>query len=118
MAVVRVESEQFPYLPLRLTVDERTVEVMALIDTGFDGDLAVPVSLMSDDKPPDDYRTWALADGTEIEAAIYYGSVQVGNLAPLDCDVTVLGEEAIVGRGITDSYRVILDHGERVIVEP
>jgi hypothetical protein len=31
--------------------------------------------------------------------------------------ISLLGEEAIVGRRLTDSFRLILDHGMRVIVE-
>lgn len=49
MALERVKSEKFPYLPLRVAVGERTVEIMALLDTGFDGDLIVPQTLVASD---------------------------------------------------------------------
>ena len=32
--------------------------------------------------------------------------------------VTILGDEPLIGRRLTDRFRVILDHGARVIVEP
>lgn len=64
MALERVESERFPYLPLTLTVGEQTAQVEALLDTGFDGDIVVPLSLIANDQPPDEYRNWALADGS------------------------------------------------------
>jgi hypothetical protein len=32
--------------------------------------------------------------------------------------VIAVGDEPLVGRGVTDEFRVILDHGRRVIVEP
>ena len=118
MAVERTESDRFPYLPVRATVSDRSVETVALVDTGFDGDLVLPFGEIADGQPPDEYRTWSLADGSEVETPIYHGSVQVGNLPALDADIAGLGDEAIVGRGVTDHYRLILDHGERVIIEP
>lgn len=33
-------------------------------------------------------------------------------------EITAVGQQINVGRGVTDHYRVILDHGERVSVEP
>lgn len=118
MAVAQVESEHFPYLRLALTVGGRAVRVEALVDTGFDGDILVPLSLVADGQPPDEYRSWGLADGSEITTPVYRGTVQVGSLATEPANIALLGDEAIVGRGVTDRYRVILDHGERVIVQP
>lgn len=118
MAVAGVESERFPFLPLTLTVGARTVEVEALLDTGFDGDVVVPVRLIGGAQPPDEYRSWALADGSTVATPVYYGTVQLGNFAAVPADIALLGDEPIVGRGISDRYRVILDHGERVIAEP
>jgi hypothetical protein len=118
MAVERIESDRFPFLPMRATVNDRTVEAMALLDTGFDGDLVVPLAEIAGGQPPDEYRIWSLADGSEVETPIYYGSVQVGGFPPLDADIAGLGDEAIVGRGVGDHYRIILEHGQHVIVEP
>jgi hypothetical protein len=47
----RLESERFPYLPLRLVVRDQTHEIEALIDTGFDGDVAVPPDVLADGEP-------------------------------------------------------------------
>jgi hypothetical protein len=30
----------------------------------------------------------------------------------------LLGDEPIMGRGIGDRYRMVLDHGQRLVVEP
>jgi hypothetical protein len=32
--------------------------------------------------------------------------------------ISFLGEEALIGRAVTDRFRLTLDHGQRVIVEP
>jgi hypothetical protein len=47
MAVGQVESEQFPYLPLTLIVPERSFAVMALLDIGFEGDVILPLDLLT-----------------------------------------------------------------------
>jgi predicted aspartyl protease len=113
----RLVSGHFPYLPLRLDVHGRTFTVEALIDTGFDGDVAVPPDLLAGDEP-DDYQRWTLADGAVVYTPMYFGTVQVGDVGSLDVLVTALGDEPIVGRGVTDRFRLTLDHGTQVAVEP
>lgn len=113
----RLESERFPYLPLRLAVRGRDYAVEALIDTGFDGYVAVPHDLLGSDLPPDDYHAWSLADGSEVFAPFYLGTVHLGDVGAFPAAITVLGDEVIVGRGITDNVSLHLDHGRRVVVE-
>jgi len=112
----RLESPHFPYLPLRLEVRNRAHAVEALIDTGFDGDLALPPSLLANGEP-DDYHRWTLADGSHVYAPYFFGMVHVGDVGSVEAIITALGDEPLIGRGITDRFRLILDHGERVIVE-
>ena len=114
----RLESERFPYLPLRFEVRNRTYDVEALIGTGFDGFVAVPAELLANGEPPDDYQSRLLADGSKVAAPFYFGTVRVGDIGSLPAAITTLGDEPIVGRRVTDRFRVILDHGERVVVEP
>ncbi len=118
MHLDRVESDQFPYLRLTLAVANRTVQVDALLDTGFDGDVAVPPPLITDGEPPDEYRSWSLADGSVIVAPLYYGALRVGSFDPVPADIAAIGDEPLVGRGISDRYGVYLDHGQRLIIEP
>lgn len=113
----RLESSRFPSLPLCLDVRGRSHAVEALIDTVFDGDIAVPVDLLANGEP-DDHHRWTLADGSDVYAPYYIGVVHVGDVGSLEAVITGLGEEAIVGRGVTDRYRVILDHGQRIVIEP
>lgn len=113
----RLVSERFPYLPMRLAVARQTHAIEALIDTGFDGDLAVPPDLLTD-SVPDDFQRWTLADGSVVYTPMHFGQVQMDEVGVVDVLVTGLGDEPIVGRGVTDRFRLILDHAERVIVEP
>jgi predicted aspartyl protease len=114
----RVESERFPYLGLHVEVRNRIHSVDALIDTGFDGFLAVPPSLLADGQPPDNFQSWSLADGTRVTAPLYLGTVHVGDLGSVPALITALGDEPLVGRGVIDRFRLTLDHGERVVIEP
>ncbi len=52
----------------------------------------------------------------EIETAAR--AARVGPSAAIPVLVTTLGSEALVGRNLIAHFRVILDHGQRLIVEP
>lgn len=113
----RIESDRFPYIGLRVEIRGHSHEIEALIDTGFDGFLAVPPGVLGYGEPPDDYQSWAMADGTLVVAPLYLGTVHLGSLASVPAVITVLGGEPLVGRGVTDRFLLTLDHGERVIVD-
>jgi predicted aspartyl protease len=113
----RVVSSRFPYLPLRVRVGQRVEDVEALLDTGFDGQVILPAGLLNSGDPPDYFQTWTLADGSEVVAPAFLGSAQVGTLPPFSVVVTVLGGEPLVGREVSDRFRITLDHGQQVIVE-
>ena len=114
----RLTNDRFPYIPLRLTVKDRTFRTEALLDTGFDGDAIVPAGLIGQDTQPDSYVTWTLADGSTVLAASYLGSVELEGLGRYPVLVSVLGDEPLVGRGFSDRFRIVLDHGVRLTVEP
>jgi predicted aspartyl protease len=113
----RVESERFPYLVIEIAIGDQVEVVEAVLDTGFEGDLAVPASFPS--ARGDEYvdQEWAVADGSVVHSRAYVGTVRVGAFDPLTVLISVIGEEAIVGRGVIDRYSTWLDHGRRVVVE-
>jgi predicted aspartyl protease len=113
----RVVSAHFPYLPIRLAIRGQTIALEAFLDTGFDGDIVIPPGLVPSGAAPDHYLLWILADGSPVQAPAYLGAVQVGPLGAFPVAVTVLGGEPIVGRRLTDRFRVILDHGRQLVVE-
>lgn len=114
----RVTSSRFPYLPIHLWVRQRSDQVEALLDTGFDGDVALPPEAITDGDRPDGYLPWTLADGSEVLAPAYRSSAQVGTMPSFSAVIIALGEEPLVGRGVSDRFSIILDHGQRLIVEP
>jgi hypothetical protein len=118
MSADRIVSSRFPYVPMHLRVNRRIVEVEELLDTGFDGDVALPPALIAGDRAPDGYVRLALADGSRIFAPYYIGALRLGPMGPFPAVVTALGDEPLVGQGIAAHVTIILDHGARVIVEP
>ena len=44
--------------------------------------------------------------------------MQLGGLESVPAEVIYMGTEFIIGMGILSRYEVILDHGQRVIVNP
>lgn len=113
----RLTSSHFPYLPLRLQIHRRILDVEALLDTGFDGDVAIPPELIAGDQPPDGYLPCQLADGSHVLAPVHHGVVQVGDIGSFPIVFLALGGEPLVGRGISDRFTIILDHGQHLIVE-
>ncbi|HEY7063328.1 MAG TPA: hypothetical protein VII06_17755 [Chloroflexota bacterium] len=89
-----------------------------LVDTGFSGAVAVPRGLIPASVIPETLSDWRLADGTQVTAPTYTGYVTIGQLPPVLADIIVLENAALLGRAVTNQFRVIFDHGTRVIVEP
>lgn len=114
----RFKSPQFPFLPIRIRIRQREENVMALLDTGFDGDVAVPAHLLTNGDPPDGYLPWQLANGSTVLAPAFIGTVKVGSLGSYHMVIIALGDEPLVGRGLADHFTIILDHGRELIIEP
>lgn len=116
-------SSRFPYLSIKVKIGsekniEQELEIEALVDTGFNGGLALPKSSINSSITPDNDMTWQLADETEILTPAYLGSVQIGNLKSVNTTIIALGDEPILGTSVTNHFKLIFDHGAKIIVEP
>jgi predicted aspartyl protease len=118
MTTARLASSHFPYLPIHLEVRGHTADLEALLDTGFDGAIVVPPGLVTNGRPPDQRSRWMLADGSEVAAPSYLGTVTLGSFGPYEVLITALGDEPILGRGLATLFRIILDHGREISIEP
>jgi predicted aspartyl protease len=114
----RLVSRRFPYVPLQVLVGHQELQIEALLDTGFDGDLVLPASLLPDTLVPDGFVSWRLADGSDVYAPYHVGEARLDQLATLPAVITVLGDEPLVGRGVADHFSITLDHGAQLVVEP
>ena len=115
----RLVSTNFPYLPIRVYAPNIAYEGNALIDTGFAGGVVLPSSYLPDDVPPERNTTWIFPDGSRRSTPIYRGRLGIGGfpLLPFPIEITILGDEPIIGVRVIRHFSVILDHGTRVIVE-
>ena len=53
-----------------------------------------------------------------MQAAVFRGTIQVGDFEPLPTLIIALGDEHIIGLGVLNNFTVSFDHGDRVIVSP
>ena len=113
----QIISARFPYLPVMVAAGESIVTFDALVDSGFDGDIMVPEGMDVDLHAFIDYSRWTLIDGSRVRAPNYLASVQIGTFDPVPAALTTFGREPLIGRRLLTLYRVILDHGLKVIVE-
>lgn len=116
MAIKRIIS-RFPYLSLELQVRHRKEKIEVLLDTGFDGDIAIPKGMLTNGDVPDGLLPWKLADGSKIIAAAYIGRVKLGQIPSIAVTVITLGDEPLIGQGIIKHFTITLDHGKRVLIE-
>lgn len=113
----KVISLNFPYLPVLINVNLNKYKVGALLDTGFDGAVILPPSLFSNGKSHKRFVNCKLADNSIIEVPVYIGSIKLGN-RKLSNTVLIMGDEPIIGREVIKHFKLILDHGRKIIVEP
>jgi predicted aspartyl protease len=81
----KLTSSKYPFLPLTIHVrvsNRKNIDIhtQALIDTGFSGDIVVPVTGELKQSPPDAYATWTMADGSEVMAPIFLGTIRFPEL--------------------------------------
>jgi predicted aspartyl protease len=118
-----VISTHFPYLPINIQIgilsSQQKLQIEALVDTGFDNAISIPKSLIKPSIKPDGEIIVGLADDTEVVVNLYYGYVQLGKNEQIPAEIIALGdEEPLLGRYITSLFKVTLDHGQKLIIEP
>ena len=117
------DSHRFPYVRIHLRILGQQSEVEldqdALLDTGFDGQVILPMAMLDRLGVPESTHHWTLADGSPALSYTYAGLVQLAGLSQeTRVSVDVIGSEVMIGRRLIEPFRVTLDHGREVIVEP
>jgi clan AA aspartic protease len=117
-----VTSTRFPYLSVHVRLGhplypDVEFEVEALVDTGFDAGLIVPSALIPQRVMPRGQQRCDLADGSSVLANVYRGSVSIGPFQPIDTFVIALPHQALLGRAVTNRYKLTFYYGRQVILE-
>jgi predicted aspartyl protease len=99
------------------------IHTQVLIDTGFSGDIVVPTTGEMKQYPPDAFATWTMADGSEVLAPMFLGTIRFPELDEDEAEivgvtVTALGDQALIGQSILKHFTLTLDHGKYVTLEP
>ena len=112
-------SDSFPFLEVRVSIRGWETNVLALLDTGFSGDLIIPEGVLPGHVgQPDHLSLYRTADGRAVRSDIFIGEVEISGLNPItNISIGVLGDKYIIGLGIIERYVVTLIRGERVVVE-
>lgn len=113
-------SSRFPYLPIHIQIgiSKINLDLEAMVDTGFGGGIAIPKNIVDLSYLPYMTTHWVLADGTEILAKAYLGYVRIGKFDPVGCTIALLGDEPLIGREVINHFKVTLNHGKKIMLEP
>jgi len=114
----QIASPRFPYVLSHIQIRTKSADIEALLDTGYDGDVAVPADFVAGIGPPDGFSRWVLADGSPVLVPYFIGTVQLAGLGPFPALVIVLGDKTLVGAGACRHVTLVLDYARRVIVQP
>ena len=112
-------SSDYPYLQIKVVVRNLFLTFRALLDTGFDGHLVLPVSCFDQLGEPDFRAGAMLADGISRITPQYWGGIEIVGLnVNYMGRIILLGDECLMGQGIIRRVKITFDHGKEVIVEP
>lgn len=90
----------------------------APVDSGFDGGLLLPASLVHESETPVGRIRWKLADGSHTDVPVHFGRVDVAGFGSRPALISILGDAPVLGRALLDDFRVVLERGRRVVLEP
>ena len=79
-----VISTTYPYLSIRMAIRDWQDEALALLDTGFSGELIIPESVLGQDLgTPDEHTDVELGDASIVDAPIYLGTLEIIGFPPI-----------------------------------
>ena len=89
--------------------DGRTLEIEAVVDTGYEGLLTLPMAVVEElDLPFAGYGRGFLADDSPVRFPIHHTTV-LWDGEPRDIDADITGSTPLIGMLLLDGYRLIID---------
>lgn len=108
----------YPSLQIRFLAQGLERETFALVDTGFDGHLAIPEALVDDLPEPLYVRRVRTASGQIVRVPVYVGTVKLAEHPnPIDALIIALGDEYLLGLPTLNHFKVTFDHGKTITVK-
>jgi predicted aspartyl protease len=114
-----MNDARYPSLPIRLTIGSSFFETTALVDSGFEGYIALPRTLASSLPTPRYERRAEMASGEIVTVPVWRGTAELVD-APgsFRVDAVALGDEFLIGLFTMNFFKFVFDHGLRLLVEP
>lgn len=112
-----LKSSHFPYIPVKVTIKQRVLKLEALLDTGFDGEIILQPGLATNGEFLYWYVDCKLADESVVKIPAFKCSLKLANKKLDDVTILIMGDEPVIGREVIKYFKVILDHGRKIIVE-
>ena len=111
--------EPFPYVRVRISIRDWQIDALALLDTGYSGDVMIPADALPHDfGDADRILRYRVADDRITTAKTFYGEVTLPGMAPMmDVAIGAMGSRFLIGQGVIEPYIVTLVRGERVVFE-
>ena len=114
-----VNARHEAVVPLRIQgPDGRTLEIAAVVDTGYEGLLAVPETVVAElDLPFYNVTQVSLADDTVVDIDVHHATV-LWDGRPREIDADVAGGTPLIGMLLLDGYdlNIKVKVGGRVVI--
>src|SRR5579862_6497082 len=108
----------YPSLQIRFLAQGLERSTFALVDTGFDGHLAIPESLVEKLPEPLYVRRVRTASGQVVRVPVYIGTVELTDQpGAIDALIIALGDEYLLGLPTLNHFKATFDHGTTLTVE-
>jgi predicted aspartyl protease len=110
---------RYPSLSFRLTIAGTSLDGSALVDSGFEGYVALPKDLERTLSAPAYHWRVETASGELVDVPVWDGTAELTD-APGSFQVRAiaLGDEFLVGLRLMNRFRITFDHGRQLLVEP
>lgn len=111
------DDEAQPVISVQVTGPHGTLQIILTVDTGFDGDICIPVyTAVSLGLPLGGFNFIQLADGNIKKELYFHGQCQIGNLPLRDVDVYITElEDGLIGAGMFQNMRLEIDYGQQTV---
>ncbi len=115
------DDEMYPVIPVQLGGPRGAIEVILVIDTGFDDDICIPVSTaIALGLPLIEVGFIEMIDGSIKKEFIFEAECQMGDLPPRNVNVYITeSEDGLIGAGMLQDMKLEIDYGRRTVtLEP